>query len=388
MSTLLPNAPAGLPGDRPLHAKRRLAVFGSGAAAYLVFFLLASFPAVAESLVAPTHPRIAWTLSRISALLPFSVTEVALVAYLAAWLTFLGRTLRAVVRGQRSRKNAGQIVGLVVLRDVGAITFCFYMVWGFGYARPPLAERMGWPVFTAPDSAELIDLAEESVRNLNAAYLVLHGVDDVGHATRAADREELDDAIEAGFARATTLLGLRPSVGWKYGRAKEPVFSSLMARFGVQGQYSPLTGEPLVVPQPVLGRSLTIAHEKAHQRGVNPELEARFLSYVAASLAPHAAARYSAAYYMNTTLVRELARDERVRLAGLLLPGVRRDARDRAEWWRPFRNSSARAVGAAVNDRFLRANQVAGGIANYGLAVRLLIELARQTGSLDPGGEA
>ena len=388
MSTLLPNAPPGRPGDRPLHVRRRLAVFGSGVAAYLAFVLLAAFPATAEALVAPIAARIAWALSRISSFVPFALAEVALVAYVAAWLTFLGRTLRSVVRRLRSRKNAAQSVGLVLLRDVGAITLCFYIVWGFGYARPPLAERMGWPAFTAPDSAELIDLAQRSVRNLNAAYLALHGVEDVGHPTRVADRDELDDAIEAGYARATELLGLRPSLGWKYGRAKEPVFSSLMARFGVQGQYSPLTGEPLVVPQPVLGRALTIAHEKAHQRGVNPELEARFLSYVAASLAPHPAARYSAAHYMNTTLVRELARDERVRLADLLLPGIRRDVQDRAAWWRPFRNSSARAVGAAVNDRFLRANQVAGGIANYGLAIRLLIEFARQTGSLDPGGDA
>lgn len=379
---------ASRPGDRPLHAKRRLAVLGSGVAAYLTFRLLVLFPGAAEALAAPIHPPIAWTLSRLTGLVPFSVAEFALVVYVGAWVTFVVRAGSSVASGKRSRKNATATMGLVLLRDVGAMGFLFYVVWGFGYARPPLGERMGWPPFTAPDSAELSALAEQSTATLNAAYLALHGVDDAGHPTTAADRNELDDAIETGYGLARDLLGLRPSIGWRYGRAKEPVFSPLLARFGVQGLYSPLTGEPLGVPQPVLGRALTIAHEKAHQRGVNPELEAAFLAYVAASLAPHRAARYAAAFYANGMLLGQLGRDERVRLAASRLPGVRRDVRDRFEWWRPFRASSARAVGAAVNDRFLRANQVAGGRANYGLAVRLLVEFARQTGSLDPNGNA
>ena len=364
-------------------------MFGSGVVAYLLFRLLRVFPDVTDALYGvPLQPRIAWALSRVSGLVPFSVTEVILVGYIAVCLVVLGRGILFVARRRRSAKNAAMALGLVVLRDLGAITLGFYIIWGFGYARPALAERLSWRDFTAPDSTELLALAEQSTRNLNAAYLALHHVEDFGEPTVVRDAGELDDAIEIGFRQAVGLLGLQPSMGWRYGRAKTPALSTVMARFGVAGQYGALTGEPLVVPQPVIGRALVIAHEKAHQRGVNQELEARFLSYVTASLAPHPAARYSAAFYANNTLLAQLPRGRRLAFTERRLPGVERDARDQADWWAPYRASRARAVGTAVNDRFLRANRVEGGIANYGLAVRLLVEFARQNGALDPMGDA
>ena len=103
VSTPTPHTQAGLPGDRPLHAKRRLAIFGSGVAAYLLFRLLASFPEVTEALVAPIHPPIAWTLSRLTGLFPFSVAEFALVVYVGAWVTFVVRAVSSVVFPQVRR---------------------------------------------------------------------------------------------------------------------------------------------------------------------------------------------------------------------------------------------------------------------------------------------
>jgi len=381
-------APSPHPDNRPLHAKRRLVVFGFGVAAFLLFQVLLFLPGFTDTLFGRVfNPPVVWILSRSTGIFPFSVAELLIVGYVTSTLVFMSRAMVSLARRRRSPTNALGSTGLVVLRDAGAIVFLFYTVWGFNYARPPLSERLGWPEFAPPDSAELLTITEESIRNVNGAYLALHGTEDVLHPTPVPDLAALNAAIDEGYARATELLELPASIGWRYGPVKQPFLSLLLARFGIAGMYSPWTGESHVVPQPMVYRAYTMGHEKAHQRGVNPELEASFLGYVATSLAPDPLARYSAAFYAHGRLLRLLRDGDRRRLSALRFSGVERDRRDLNEWWDQF-EGPAEVVGTAINDRFLRTNRVAGGVHNYDLVVRLFVEFHRQTGSLDPAGDS
>ena len=384
-----PAASAGtFPDNRPLHTKRRLIVFGLGVASFLLFQILLLLPGLTDAVFGQfVNPPVVWIVSRLTGIFPFSVAELMLVGYVSATLTFLGRATIAMARRRRSARNAFGATGLVILRDVGAVVFSFYFVWGFNYARPPLSDRLGWPEFAPPDSAELVTLTEQSIRNVNAAYLALHGTEDLGRPTPVPDMGELDAAIDVGYERATELLELPSTLARRYGRIKQPILSSLFARFGTTGVYSPWTGESHVVPQPIVYRAYTMGHEKAHQRGVNPELEASFLGYLASSLAPHPVAHYSAAFYAHGRLLRLVHREDRRRLAAMRLPGVERDLRDLNEWWQQFAGP-AKALGTVINDQFLRTNRVVGGVRNYDLVVRLFVEFNRQAGSLDPTGDA
>ena len=379
-----PVAPFAFPGNRPLHARRRLITFGLGVAAFLLFQILLLLPGLTDTLFGRVfNPPVIWIISRLTGIFPFSVAELLIVGYVTSTAVFTLRSIVSLARRRRSPKNALAATGLVVLRDVGAIVFLFYVVWGFNYARPPLSERLGWPEFARPDSVELLAITEESIRNVNAAYLALHGAEDIGHPTTAQDMGALNAAIDVGYASATELLDLPTSIGRRYGRVKQPLMSSLLARFGIAGVYAPWTGESHIVPQPMVYRAYTMGHEKAHQRGVNPELEASFLGYVATALAPDPVARYSAAFYANGRLLRLLRGADRRRLSAMRLPGVERDRRDLNAWWEQF-EGPAEAVGTAINDRFLRTNRVAGGVRNYDLVVRLFVEFKRQHGGLDP----
>ncbi|MEE8135087.1 MAG: DUF3810 domain-containing protein [Gemmatimonadales bacterium] len=377
-----------LPDNRPLHAKRRLIVFGLGVATFLLFQVLLFLPGLTDTLFGRVfNPPVVWVLSRSTGIFPFSVAELLIVGYVTSTLVFMLRAMMSLARRRRSPTNALRSTGLVVLRDLGAIVFLFYTVWGFNYARPPLYERLGWPEFAPPDSAELLTITEESIRNVNGAYLALHGTEDVGYPTPVPDLAELNAAIDEGYARAAELLELPASIGRRYGPVKQPFLSLLLAQFGIAGMYSPWTGESHVVPQPMVYRAYTMGHEKAHQRGVNPELEASFLGYLATSLAPNPLARYSAAFYAHGRLLRLLRGEDRRRLSAKRLAGVERDRRDLNEWWEQF-EGPAEAVGTAINDRFLRTNRVAGGVRNYNLVVRLLVEFHRQNGSLDPAADS
>lgn len=359
-----------------------------GIATFVASRLLMREPGAAEAWYAQgLGPVIARPLSRLTGLIPFSLGEVLLLAY-ALWLAILaGRGVSAATRrGTRWRDVTAAGVRRTV-RDAGIVIFLFYVLWGFNYARPTLETRLGWPAWDDVGAAELSMLARASVEAANAAYLELHGTEDAGAPTRIEDPAALEAAVDGGWRIAAERLDLPARIGARYGRVKRPLLSEGLARLGITGIYFPFTAEAHVVRAlPGIGVPVTMGHEKAHQRGVSSEAEASFLGWLAAGNAADPVARYSAAVLAHRQLVAALApvaTAEARHIAGQRLPGVRRDLLDLAEYVNRYRGV-ARAVGTAVNDRYLRANRVPGGVRNYSHATRLLITWSRRTGSVAP----
>ena len=75
-------------------------------------------------------------------------------------------------------------------------------------------------------------------------------------------------------------------------------------------------------------------------------------------------------------------------MTAMRLPGVQRDISDLSAYLDRNR-TRASAVQSAVNDRYLRANRVPGGIRSYSLSVRLLVLYAQHNDGrlLPPRGE-
>ncbi len=384
-TTLTPN-----PGDWPLHVRSRLIVMGIGIVAFVFFQLLSLAPGLVEVVYATTvGPLIVQPLSRLTGLFPFSIVELCVVAYMV-WLGVLSfKTVRAVAGKRRNVSNAVLGGGLRLARDAGVYVALFYFLWGLNYARRPLDERLEWPAWTQPEVEVLRTLAEQSVEAANQAYFEIHGTEDVGNPTAMPkDAGDLDRALEEGWAGAAELLDLPASTRRRYGQTKRLLFSHLIARLGIAGFYFPWTAEANVLrDSPVVSRSQSMAHEKAHQRGIGPESEASFLGYVAGTLAPHAHARYSALVFAQGQLLRVLARADREAAREVVanrFPGIRRDLQDLSEYWEQFQGVGT-TIGRAVNDRYLRTNRVRAGVQSYGLSVRLLITFSGQhNGSVIP----
>lgn len=319
-------------------------------------------------------------LSRVTGWVPFSLGEVLVVAWLTWLLVAAALAVRAVAARRRAAPHAIAGGVLRVVRDLGVITFMFYAFWGFNYSRPAFESMAGWPAWQGMDVAELTHLAERTVTATNAAYLALHGVEDAGQPTRLENARALDTAVEQGWQSAAALLSLPPNTGARYGRAKRPLVSPLMERLGITGVFFPFTAEANVVRDlPAAAVAATLAHEKAHQRGYASEAEAGFLGYVAAAMAPDPLSRYGAALYAQNGLLSALGSadpDAHRRLYGMRLPGVVRDLRDLSAYYNRHRGV-ARAVGTVVNDRYLRAHQVKGGVQDYRRSTQLLVAFAR-----------
>lgn len=372
----------GMRGRRRLPWRSALLAALCGGAAYGLSRLAAGRPELVERL-AWVGPFLSRPLSRLTGVVPFAVGELLIAAYVVWLLVSAVRGIGAI----RGGAGAGRTVAAGVLRrvrDAGVVIAGFYLLWGLGYARPGLEERLGWPEWSNAEVAELVPLAEEAVRATNDAYRALHGGEDAGAPTDVPVDRSVERSVDAGWARTAALLGLPERVAARYGRVKRPFGGEILRRFGIGGVYFPWTAEANVVgSQPAIDLPHTMAHEKAHQRGVAREAEASFLGYLAASLSGDPLARYSAAYFAQKQLLNVLAGaspDEWRRVAGERLPGVRRDVRAAAEYYAKYRGVT-RTIGTAVNDRYLRANQVPGGVLNYGHAARLLVEFARRNGA-------
>ena len=355
----------------------------AGLVAYGVSLALGELPAVAEGYARTVSPFLTRPLSRLTGAFPFALGEVLLGGY-GAFLLY--RALRALARHRRGGQRLRSLWsgGLRrILRDLGLIATAFYLVWGFNYARAPFETRAGWPSFEGAGPDELVSLAEQALVAANAAYLTLHGSPDAGRPTAFPEGErQIEEALQDGWVRAAERLDLHPHTAQRYGSGKRPLASWVLARFGIAGVYTPWTAEANTLRgYPPVRAVHSLAHEQAHQRGFAIEAEANFIGFVVGASASHPLPRYSAAVYAGGRFLSALRRidpeaarqveDERY-------PGIDRDLEEVREFWARYQWAGT-GLGAAVNDRYLRANRVPGGVRSYALADRLLIEFARQS---------
>jgi hypothetical protein len=383
-----------MPKDRGLYAKRRGIIIAAGLVITAICWGLGQSSDFVESVYAAhlTHP-ISRGLAAVSGLLVTSVAE-ALVIIFAAWFLFLWlRACVHVIRRKRRALNAvaGGALHLGAFASVVAATF--FVLWGLNYSRPPLPERMNWEAHTEPPSDrqaqadELYHLADYLVESTNVAYNTAMGAPDYGTPSApAGDWVALNAAIDQGFEVLAEDLRFEAGFEKPRGLAKPMTLSALMNYLHIGGFYFPWTGEANFSRlQPGCVLPFVIAHEKAHQRGVASEDEANFIGFAACIRSDDPYVRYSGYLFAQRQILGALMRVDAERGTELLrqrLPGVQRDVDDMHGFWETYTKGVAGVTGEVsrvVNDTYLKANRVEGGVENYGMSTQLIIVYYRAT---------
>lgn len=305
------------------------------------------------------------------------------------WFLTLGLRGLWSLRGNRSGWKRGLVSGLLHVGAAAAVSAAlFYLLWGLNYSRPPLIERMGWQQWDRVPEAdqaweELERVASELIRRSNQAYREAFGGDQWSSGGAPIDRHRMDQDLEGAYARLAAKLELPFPWGRSKGPAK-PLSSSLLTSYlGISGIYFPYTGEANfnhMVPDYQLPH--TIAHEKAHQRGIAGEDEANFFGFLACLEAEHPYVRYSGLAFAQRQLLNEIyPRNPHLarRLSSRILHAIRMDIRQGSQFWRRFQGPASK-VGQAVNDSYLRLHGVDGGIRSYTQSTRLILVYLRQNG--------
>lgn len=341
--------------------------------------MAARWPALPEWWASHVAPPTARLLGFVPALVSWSVAETILYALPVA----LAVAAVGSWRGSRAAGlRAGGCMARLAVQGVavaGVILLSFDVAWGWHYARPELARRMGFATADGPGRADLVALATALVDATNDAYLELAGAPDRGAPTPAPELVTLARDLDAGFAAAASQAGLADD-GHAPARVKPFAGSILLSHLGLSGFFFPWTAEPNVNTM-VPGSHLphVAAHEMAHRRGFAREDEAQFAGYLACVASASSAARYSGLLYAQRELLGQLVPGDEAVVRALVarrVPGVQRDVNEMRRFRDLYEGRTSRAADV-VNDAYLTAQGVPGGIASYRMGVRLLLLCAR-----------
>ena len=385
------------PANRPLNAGKFLRVMAVCWGLGLVIAVFAQFPWLVERVYAQgIGVWIARILAWMTAWYPYSIGEVLTLAVLVVLVGGFAAVCVQCTRKRRQWRNGFARYGLWLVTAAHVAVIAFYAVWGLNYARVDVFERQGWERLATGDAApgavdELADLAEELVSATNAAYVEAMGSEDAGEPSAPSlSLREIDEVLDRALDRMAAAQGMPPGFEGRRGPVKPWLGSWFFTKLGIMGMYFPFTGEAQINGMPpwsVLPH--VIAHEKAHQRGITSEAEANFVGFLACMYSDTPYVQYSGLLFAQHQMLGTLGQndlDRAVEIAEDLLPGVRRDYEAQRDFWARHRGP-AQTAARALNDAYLRAQRVEGGIASYGMSVELMVLLAReQGGTLVPGG--
>ena len=276
---------------------------------------------------------------------PFALSDVELLAVLAFFAAWTIRARRRRVRWWRIGARAVACAALGVA--------LFEVLWGWNYRRIPVAERVAYDE-SRVTAASVADFSRRVVGILNRDVAAAHA-------------ETLDRArLEAAFAPIAARLGDRWTVAVT--APKTTIFQRYYDAAGIGGQYSPFSFETLLNASFLpFETPRALAHEWAHVAGFTGEGDANYVATLACLRSEDALIRYSGAFWTYG----DLPEAERRKLR--LDPRVVADFRAASERFRRGYVPQIFAVQWRFYDRYLRANNVAGGVASYGGFLKLLV---------------
>jgi hypothetical protein len=298
----------------------------------------------------------------------FSVAEV-LITLLILWaLYFILKTIVILIRRPHRLLNLGRRLYIIVVIAL-YIVASYSWIWGAGYHSTNLAEKTGLisSGITVEELTEVTKLFAEKANELST------------QVKRDANNHFNEDR-QSYFALNKDLymniVKEFPELGGETYPYKPMIYSKLMSVGGFSGVYIALTGEINInVDVPACLIPSTIAHEMAHQRGVNSEEEANFSAIAACITSDIAVYEYSGYFLGLTYLTDTLNQADPYacrQITSTFNTGVIQDWNDNNEYW--FQHETpATETATLVYDGYLKSNGVASGVNSYDACVDMLV---------------
>ncbi len=353
-------------------------------AAFLAQHLLAGYPAIVEQYHARGLFRwLSVPISWLTSLIPFSLTEAALILGIPAililfviWLVRLFRRPGKMARFARLLRGLAWTLSIVYL--------LFMLLHGLNYARLPVAESFGLPARerTADDLAETAAWLAKETTILRAR------VQENGQGVfqlRSGIADTLKTAAD-GYAAAGKEYPLLAGI---HLRPKGVLLSHYWSYTGITGMYVPLLVESNInIDVPEYSMPETVLHEIAHTRGFAREDEAGFIAFLAGLAHPNADFAYSVLLDATIRCLNALySADQDVykATATLLDDAVWRDISAGNAYWKQF-EGPVQEASTQVNNAYLQANLQQDGVRSYGRMIDLVLAWHEQQvgrGTLD-----
>jgi hypothetical protein len=246
---------------------------------------------------------------------------------------------------------------ITVVVATAVIYLWFLSLWGLNYRRVPLEEKVVYDA-SRVNRDQAMKLGRIAIDQVNALR------------STSAGAWEPDDRLASTFSDVQRELGATKLA--HPGRPKQSVLTWYFRKAAIDGMTDPWFLEVIVNPDVLpFERPFVVAHEWAHLAGYDDESEANFVAWLTCLRgSPHA--RYSGWLAAYEHVAASLSRDDRRTLHALLAPAVTADlaaSRQRLALASPVVTTAARGA----YDKYLRANRIEEGIANYNAVIRLML---------------
>ena len=300
-------------------------------------------------------------LTPLSNLVPWALFDPLLAAAAVGLVAAWARALRRAPRGRRWTALPG--IGLSTLSAAAWAYLAFLAIWGLNYERVPLADKLRFDPASVTRGAQRA-LALTAAAQLDALY----------PARRTASWPvfgRVPVPLARAFGEVQRELGMPETAvpGIPKATLLEPYFD----RAAIDGLTDPYLLEVLLDDRLLpFERPFVLAHEWAHLAGYADESEANFLGWLTC-LRSNRGDQYSGWLFLfSQTLVGLPPADQQAAIRQLT-PGPRADLE--AVRARILSGLSPRVQQAAwgLYDRYLKANRVPGGVANYEAVIRLIL---------------
>ena len=325
-------------------------------------------------------PFITAPMKFIASLVPFSVGETLLIAAvglsLAGLVFCFARWIYLAAKKRKGTKGFLRLLAAVIALAI-LVGGNFFIYGGLNYRSLTFKEVTGLET-SAVDTEELQQLCLLLGKKATEARKAV-AKNENGVASDPRSYEELLKLSPSGFANAAkefsclegTLVGPKPAF-----------LSEIMSYEQIAGIFPIVYTESIVnVNSPVYDTPFTACHELAHQLGFMQEDEANFIGYLAAVNSDDPLYVYSGYYNGFSYAMNQLYSYDRDRWSavwsdpGIDAEGISNDMRNANSVWDAYRKKApvVSKVSEAVNDTYLKANDIPDGTHSYGRMVDLML---------------
>lgn len=298
----------------------------------------------------------------------FSLAEV-LTTLLILWiLYFIIKTIVILIRYPHRLFYLGRslyIIAVIGLYIVAANSW----IWGVGYHSTDLAEITGLNPngITVAQLTDVTKIFAEKANELSTQ---------VKRDASKHFNEDRKNYFALGKDLYTNLAKDFPVLNGKTYSVKSMIYSKLMSACGFSGVYIALTGEINInIDVPACLIPATIAHEMAHQRGINSEEEANF-SAIAACITSNIPIYEYSGYLLGLAYLTDTLNGADPGACRQIMSTfndyVIQDWNDNGNYWISHETSAAETV-TTVYDKYLKSNGIASGVNSYGACVDMLV---------------
>ncbi len=362
-------------------SKSKLALIVSAiifALSLAVMLVSASFSAFAEFYSRTVSGFIRFVMSFITGFIPVSIAEITVILIFPGIIAFIAFVIASAVKRKKYVKTSLCVFFTVVFVALSLFINCF----GVCYMRLPLEQNLG--LDRKPLSREELYLTTEFIKNELEKNLDAVEFADSGMSKNPHEWNELSRLIDNGFDKLADEYGFVSKI---VARPKKIFLSPIMTYTHISGVYFPFTGEANVnTNYPNYVVCYTVAHEKAHQRGVASEDEANFAAFLACLNSGNDYLIYCALLSMyDYFLDAEYEHDKEMYYYFLnnTEPRVLGEMRAYSEFFDKYRNSAASKVAGSVNDTYIKTMGDSEGVKSYGNVIELFAAYIQKNNGLD-----